>query len=180
MREDGKGTDTKWLASLRVTPAVVAADPHRFHVVLLRGDPTLKPQWHPTPRSTSSLVGCDEGDVKFSTSSPISSWNFFVDVRRSAFTAIRSSVLRIAVLTLCNLLFCEFRVRGPGLRSLPLLHHVDARPERMRPNRAVVESLAGRVLLTVTRSLSLSALTVLLETRFHLKSTGPILRHLCT
>ena len=119
MCEDGKGTDTKWLASLRVTPAVVAADPHRFHVVLFRGDPTLKPQWHLTPRSTSSLVGCDdsEGDVKFSTSSPISSWNFFVDVRRSAFTAIRSSVLRIAVLILCNLSFCEFRVRGPGLRS---------------------------------------------------------------
>ena len=173
MCEDGKGTYTKWLAILRVTPAVVAADPHRFHDVLLRGDPTLNIE-------AAVASGCNEGDVKFSVSSSISSWNFFVDVWCSAFTAIRSSVLHIAVLTLCNLLFCEFRVRGPGLRSLPPLHHVDARPERMKPNRAVVELFAVRVLLTVTRSLSLSALTVLLETRFHLKSTGPVLRHPCT
>ena len=122
-----------------MTPAVVAADPHRFHDVLLRGDPTLNIE-------AAVASGCDEGDVKFSVSSSISSWNFFVDVWRSAFTAIRSSVLRITVLILCDLLFCEFRVRGPGLRSLPPLHHVDARPERMRPNRAVVESFAVRVL----------------------------------
>jgi len=31
---------------------------------------------------------------------------------------------------LCTLLFYEFRVRSPGLRSLPPLHLVEAKPER--------------------------------------------------
>jgi len=39
------------------------------------------------------------------------------------------SVIRVAVCdSLCTLLFCEFRVRGPGLRPLPPLHLVEAKP----------------------------------------------------
>ena len=45
-------------------------------------------------------------------------------------------------------------MRGPGLRSSPPLHHVDPKPEHVRPNSVVVGSFAVRVLLTVTHSLS--------------------------
>jgi len=74
-----------------------------------------------------------------------------------------------------TLLFCEFRVRDPGLRSLSPLHPVKAKPEcswiivrstrrpysPTGPNHAVVGSLAVRVLLTHgTRRLSCQSLTI--------------------
>jgi len=61
-------------------------------------------------------------------------------------------------------IFCEFCVRGPGLRSLSPLRLVEAKPECIwitvqptrrpyptGPNRAVVGSLAVRVLLTFSK-----------------------------
>ena len=37
----------------------------------------------------------------------------------------------MAVLILCDPLFCEYRVRGPGLRSLPPLQHVETKTAQL-------------------------------------------------
>jgi len=105
-REDGKRTNTKWLAGSRVTPAVVAQRVLIYVVLLLQGNPTpVKPQWRLTHlqldakaiKPMSSFLQAPQFahetfSLMFGHISPMDS---------TAFTLIRSSVLRVAVLILC-------------------------------------------------------------------------------